>query len=306
METIGSLVVGIADAEGDDPLLAPALELARRMGAALHLVHAFDPPELPWTLHLWGGELETDYLRPHVRAVRARLEARAAAIDPAVRVRVHVVHGAPETAIRNVAAEAGAALVLVGPTRRLGVAWRLLGTTAQRVVRTVDVPVLVLRTQRPLALRRVLLTADLSPLSGQVHRAALNLLPALGTGEVGAYRSLLVLGHSAEACQSPGEPAAADRGAAELRRFVAEHTPPAAHPDPVVRTGDPAREILSEAVRWGADLVVLGTHGRSGAPRWLLGSVAEAVVRAATTHLLVVPEAAAPLPAPPAALAVAP
>lgn len=37
--------------------------------------------------------------------------------------------------------------------------------------------------------------------------------------------------------------------------------------------------IVNEADKWGADLIVLGTHGRSGLTRLLLGSVAEEVVR---------------------------
>lgn len=44
--------------------------------------------------------------------------------------------------------------------------------------------------------------------------------------------------------------------------------------EPVVRQGDPRDTIVDEAQRWGADLVVLGTHGHTGLKRLLLGSVA--------------------------------
>lgn len=46
--------------------------------------------------------------------------------------------------------------------------------------------------------------------------------------------------------------------------------------------GNAAKEIVAAAERLGADLIVLGTHGRSGMARLLMGSVAEAVVREAT------------------------
>jgi nucleotide-binding universal stress UspA family protein len=46
-----------------------------------------------------------------------------------------------------------------------------------------------------------------------------------------------------------------------------------------VREGDPRTEIVDEAKDWSADLVVVGSHGRTGIKRWLLGSVAEYVVR---------------------------
>jgi nucleotide-binding universal stress UspA family protein len=46
-----------------------------------------------------------------------------------------------------------------------------------------------------------------------------------------------------------------------------------------VRFGEPSKMIVEEAHRNGVDLVVVGTHGRKGVTRWLLGSVAEHVVR---------------------------
>ncbi len=45
-----------------------------------------------------------------------------------------------------------------------------------------------------------------------------------------------------------------------------------------VREGDPRSAIVDEADEWGADLIVVGSHGRTGLKRWLLGSVAQAIV----------------------------
>jgi nucleotide-binding universal stress UspA family protein len=52
--------------------------------------------------------------------------------------------------------------------------------------------------------------------------------------------------------------------------------------------GSPAREIVDHAVQTGADLLVMGTHGRSGVDRLLLGSVAERVVRTSPIPVLTV------------------
>ncbi|PSQ08250.1 stress response protein [Halobacteriales archaeon QS_5_70_15] len=52
--------------------------------------------------------------------------------------------------------------------------------------------------------------------------------------------------------------------------------------------GGPAREIAAYAERSGADLVVMGTHGRGGINRLLLGSVAERVVRSSPVPVLTV------------------
>jgi nucleotide-binding universal stress UspA family protein len=50
-----------------------------------------------------------------------------------------------------------------------------------------------------------------------------------------------------------------------------------------------AETIAGEATRWQADLVVLGTHGRRGFQRLLLGSVAEQMTRRSTVPVLLIP-----------------
>lgn len=52
--------------------------------------------------------------------------------------------------------------------------------------------------------------------------------------------------------------------------------------------GDPLTEILAAATVCGADSIVLGSHGRSGVARALLGSVAEGVMRRSTVPVVVV------------------
>ena len=51
---------------------------------------------------------------------------------------------------------------------------------------------------------------------------------------------------------------------------------------------DISSAIVAEAKRWRADLIVLGTHGRTGLARLVLGSVAEGVVRQSTAPMLLV------------------
>lgn len=54
-----------------------------------------------------------------------------------------------------------------------------------------------------------------------------------------------------------------------------------------IRTGHPDEEITDAAEKLGADLIVTGTHGRTGLARFFLGSVAEKVARMATTNVMV-------------------
>jgi nucleotide-binding universal stress UspA family protein len=79
----------------------------------------------------------------------------------------------------------------------------------------------------------------------------------------------------------------------ELRAFVgtaADQVPLEA----VVVEGDPARTIVERARGMSADLVVMGTHGRSGVERWVLGSVAEKVLRKAHCPVFTVPPSSTP------------
>ena len=52
--------------------------------------------------------------------------------------------------------------------------------------------------------------------------------------------------------------------------------------------GDPRSKIIDNAAHWGADLIVVGSHGRKGLERFLMGSVAEFVVRHARCSVEVV------------------
>ena len=58
--------------------------------------------------------------------------------------------------------------------------------------------------------------------------------------------------------------------------------------------GYPAREIVRHAEKTGADLIVLGTHGRTGVAHVIMGSVAERVVQRASCPVLVIPPARRP------------
>ncbi|MFB6124038.1 MAG: universal stress protein [Haloferacaceae archaeon] len=55
-----------------------------------------------------------------------------------------------------------------------------------------------------------------------------------------------------------------------------------------IAEGKPSREIVRYAEREGCDVVVMGTHGRGGIDRLLLGSVAETVVRSSSVPVVTV------------------
>jgi len=94
------------------------------------------------------------------------------------------------------------------------------------------------------------------------------------------------------ALASPALRAEAER---DLGRFVQPAIDAAVPVRTVLREGEPWREILHEAAALPADLVVMGTHGRSGFEHLLLGSVTEKVLRRATCPVLTVCHAGDPV-----------
>ena len=85
--------------------------------------------------------------------------------------------------------------------------------------------------------------------------------------------------------------------AESLRAFVSAQVPSTQVVDTVViEAGSVADDLLVQAAALDAEIVVIGTHGRSGFERLLLGSVAEKILRKASCPVLVVPRHAAVIP----------
>lgn len=56
-----------------------------------------------------------------------------------------------------------------------------------------------------------------------------------------------------------------------------------------IEEGNPFEKILESAANWQADLIVMGTHGRTGISHLLMGSIAEKVIRHSTIQVLIIP-----------------
>lgn len=289
---ISNIVIGVADTQTVDPHLPAAVELAEQLGATLHVAHGYYLPDP--TLHPYpeASALAPAALRHLREGAQERLQRQVRRAAPNDGVRARAVPGPPEVAISRVVDEVDADLVLVGSTRFGKIGQLFLGTTAQRVLRGSKVPVLVMRGSEAHPPRRVLFTTDMSQASASAIETGQGLLTQLA-GETGYdQRFLLVLGYDLIAPPPLSRNALAEAAIQELRRFVDGLEGQSGQAEVAIRVGEPAHEIRDEATEWQADLVVLGTHGRSGVPRLLIGSVAESVVRQAPCNVLVIPPGA--------------
>lgn len=135
--------------------------------------------------------------------------------------------------------------------------------------------------------RKILIAVDSDPLA--IHAAE------LGTELATALEAEVAFVHAIDPglSQAPGITpraliAEAEREATNLITRCCESLPQKHSPLKFIHIGKPAAEIVQTAKEWPADVIVIGSHGRAGIERALLGSVAEAVMRHAPCPVLVV------------------
>ena len=139
------ILVGTDFSEPSDAARRTAIELARRLGAELEIVHVEEP--LPAYAFSEGALPDLPRLQEEVRSWAEReveqqaKEARAAGVP----VTTAVLLGTPANAIVEAARTDGADLIVVGTHGRTGFERILLGSVAERVVRTASCPVLTVR-----------------------------------------------------------------------------------------------------------------------------------------------------------------
>lgn len=199
--------------------------------------------------------------------------------------------GSAHAELLRLADELGAGLLVVGASGAGALKQAIFGSTAASVARYAHCPVMVARP---------------SPESGPVvvgtdFSEAVTPALVLGGNEAKRREVPLVLLHSNYEPSSPlnllgpivvSPPRPSDEDV-EARRQAARTTLESlmsAHGGPgecVVADTEPASALVAEAERRGANLLVVGTHGRTGFTRIALGSVAEAVAARASCSVLI-------------------
>ncbi len=271
--------------ERSDRALRRAVILAREHDAALDIAHVVDDD------------------RPRRIVDREVVDARLLLSDLArsltdlngVSCTTRVLLDDPFAGIVKAVAEAPPDLLVIGPHRRQILRDAFVGTTAERTIRSVRCPVLMVNGPPVGPWRHVLVATDLSEQAGSAlarfarsglgRRAQLSVLnvfdaPALrlalsgSVGREGQQDYLEVL-------------------RAETRRALATFTSEASvgQADRIVRHNQTtvATEILKTVDEVKADLIVVATHGKGAVARMALGSVAQQVLKEAKIDVLAMP-----------------
>lgn len=288
MKTLKNIVIGTALTDHSDGVVRTGLAIAKAAGATPWLVHAgsvlLDPSgagvDEIWTERNWNNlrELLSEQAR------RTWLAALPGFSPEQVRLMV----GAPHRMIVELARSVQADLVVIGTAESTGI----LGSTADRVIRKAPCPVLAVRSEAEFPPIRVEFPVDLSPISANALRQGLQLLAQIGLSAT-EWEALFVLSPFEVGGSINFTPQQIQHFASEeLSRFVTANAPGSTRPQAMrVRTGYARNEILGVLKERRVDLAVLGTHGRSGFERFMLGSVAAGVLNNSECNLLIVPPA---------------
>lgn len=300
------IVVGIDFSEHATEAARQALDLARHTGAEVVLVHVgivpgSTPPPGEGTIAEWERLLREQLAedRRALEELRARLSGQGAEVSQMV------IDGFPDSGLVQAAKQLGAELIVTGSHGRTGVSRWLMGSVAERTVRLSHGAVMVARKGSHSAggYRRIMVPTDFSDHAREALRAAMVVaasgeahvelvhfwqLPMVGGGyDPGVDATLGSVGGLRDAIESDAD----ERGKALVAEVSTEHLQVSYR---TIQAGA-AHGIVdrASAASQPYDLIVLGSHGRQGVRRFLLGSVAETVVRHAPCSVMVVhlPEA---------------
>ena len=284
MASFRQILVATDYSTSSEQAVETAAALATRFGAELTVTNVIDHGGFPFPMPKGLREAARARLDETVVGLRARMLSASGVLR----------EGIAWDEICASAADASADLLVIGSRGRLGLPRILLGSVAERVIRLSPVPVMTVRSSSEVAIltggmgrfRHILAPTDFSEASRQgvdfAVKLALELEAALTL--VYAYQppnfAYFILDEVASSAE------AQIRGLLDEQLVRVRARFPKA--EGVVRQGDPSHGILDAAKARGADLIVLSTHGRHGAQRVLLGSVAEKIARLSPVPVLTV------------------
>jgi len=297
MLTVNRILLARDFSDISDQALRYAVDLAQRFGATLHLLYAEVLHKDPFGAETAGsGEALDAQIRERLAqdADKTPLADRYPGLDMVIDVRRDV---AAAPAILQYAHDEDVDLIAMGTHGRRGVRRLLLGSVAEEVVRRADRPVLTVRRdgddgQLP-AIERILVPIDFSDYAEDALRQATELarlydaqLDLLHVIEENLHPAFYVGGVQSIYDVQPDIEEKVRERLQETWQDVEVGTEIAAEMH--VSDGQAAREIMRFAKNRQIDLVVMSTHGRTGLEHFLMGSVAEKVVRHAAVPVVTV------------------
>jgi len=289
MSQLRRIVVGYNFSPDGELALRSAFALAERSQATLYLLHVVEPYPIYVKMRFPTAPAAA-LLEEVVLKTRAQLKDLAESPQfSRVRIETDACIGKPFVELISTCRSWQGDLIVVGATARGEE--RFLGSTGERVLRKAPVPVLVAKRALSVGPKTILVPTDFSACSKQAAEEALALVHGFGGRVVFLHvldiRYIYPAAYGAETVLLP--PVTPEDLEPDWQEFF--HDLPLGGGllwEKQTREGRAAQTIAEAATEIGADLVVIGTHGRSGLAHMLLGSVAEQVLRTTSCSVLAV------------------
>ncbi|MCB9641373.1 MAG: universal stress protein [Myxococcales bacterium] len=285
------IVIGYDFSESCRVALHEAVRLAQRHKAKLTLFHAIDDLLIQYN-HLMT--LSPPELEAAIReSAQKDIDDHIKILGGSVIYEVHISSGKPYQSLLEFCQTQSVSLLVIGKTGASAIERVLLGSTAERLLRYADVPVLVVRPDKEPGFSNILVPVDFSELSQNSLKAAFALainegasIEVLHIVEFGTLPLPAGVGAFEEALNLPM--VMQDQAREELERFLADFDFGDIQVNSHLSVGIPDQEITHYAEEKGCDLIVMGSVGRTGFQGFLLGNTAERVSRRATCSLLTI------------------
>lgn len=242
-----------------------AIQLAHEWGVRLAVFHAIEP----------GTRL-------HTQPELAEETIRRSLPDPSADLDILPAIGPAPTIIAEAAASANCGLIVMGVARLNHLSDYFIGTAVDHVVRHADMPVLVVKQRPHQSYRSIVVATDYSSCSRFALLTAAELFPDATIHLVHTYH----VPYEAWLRSDEVKQYVTDEAQAELDAFTADPAIPVdlrARISTKLVYGETHTVLTRTAYELGADLLVLGTHGRTSFVSAVLGSMAESLLR--STHL---------------------
>ncbi|MBM3858237.1 MAG: universal stress protein [Verrucomicrobia bacterium] len=272
MKLIEKILVATDFSEAAHDALRAALAVAGKFRSKLVLLHV-----IPGAV---DAPLELERLQAPIREQFADWEKEI--LTAGLRVDKSIIaHGTPFDRIIHWADVEDVNVIFVGSEQKSTDSPFRLGVTPERLIRKSDKPVWVVKPGSPALPRKILCAVDFSDPSRRALTNAIHLARQLDAD----LTVLHVLDTALAAFAQTPSPAAEELARKQQERqkefdgFLAGFHLNGVRVTPSLRAGGPSWEILNAVRDTGCDLLVMGSVGRTGLPRILLGSVAEKVVR---------------------------
>lgn len=282
MKKYKKLLLAVDVYENDDDLIEEGLSLTRTYGGKFHLVHVI-PAVISSVPFAYDFQ---DAVKNYAHKRIAEIKEKFNLTDDQVFVR----QGRAQNEIVALAKEKEIDLILCGSHGKHGIGL-MLGSTAAGILHEAKVDVLTIRINRigermvQFPYKNIVLAVDLSVDNKAVRECAVALAETFGAKLhlIHVVADIAVMGYySAVDFDFSGE------AKKKLHTLIAEEAIPVNPENVHIEIGFPKEEILDLVKTIGADLIVVGSHGRKAIISAVVGSTANAVLHKANSDIMVV------------------